>query len=104
GPLRRRRRPCAGQLQWLRDKLPDPVDRTGARRRPVNEALSELSCEGIVNAIVHRDYGIEGAKCQLIATIRFFTDGPRRRTRLGPQVDEASCRGSRAPSAGLLLG
>ena len=29
-------------LQWLRDKLPDPVDRTEARRRPANEALFEL--------------------------------------------------------------
>jgi ATP-dependent DNA helicase RecG len=54
-------------LQWLRDKLPDPVDRTEARRRPMNEALFELVREGIVNALVHRDYGIEGAKCQLIA-------------------------------------
>jgi ATP-dependent DNA helicase RecG len=42
-------------LQWLRDKLPNPVDRTGARRREAN-------------ALVHRDYGIEGAKCQLIVT------------------------------------
>lgn len=55
-------------IKWLRDKLPDPVDRTEARRKPVNEALFELAREGIVNALVHRDYGIEGAKCQLIAT------------------------------------
>ena len=55
-------------LQWLRDKLPDPVKRSKARREPVNEALYELLREGIVNALVHRDYEIEGAKCQLIAT------------------------------------
>jgi len=30
--------------------------------------LFELAREGIGNAIVHRDYSIEGAKCQLIAT------------------------------------
>jgi ATP-dependent DNA helicase RecG len=60
-------------LQWLRDKLPDPVDRTEARRRPANEALFELAREGIVNALVHRDYGIEGAKCQLIATADTIT-------------------------------
>jgi ATP-dependent DNA helicase RecG len=55
-------------LQWLQDKLPNPIDRTGARRRPAHEALFELAREGIVNALVHRDYGIEGAKCQLVAT------------------------------------
>jgi ATP-dependent DNA helicase RecG len=60
-------------LQWLRDKLPDPVDRTGARRKSVNEILFELAREGIVNALVHRDYGIEGAKCQLIATPETIT-------------------------------
>jgi ATP-dependent DNA helicase RecG len=60
-------------LQWLRDKLPDPVDRTEARRRSLNEALLELAREGIVNALVHRDYSIEGAKCQLIATPETIT-------------------------------
>jgi ATP-dependent DNA helicase RecG len=55
-------------LQWLRDKLPNPIERTGARRREANEAIFELAREGIVNAIVHRDYGIAGAKCQLAVT------------------------------------
>ena len=55
-------------LQWLRDKLPDPIDRTEARRRAVNDGFFALAREGIVNAIVHRDYGIDGAKCQLIVT------------------------------------
>jgi ATP-dependent DNA helicase RecG len=54
-------------IQWLRDKLPNPIDRTRAKRREVNQALFELLREGIVNSLVHRDYGIEGAKCQLIA-------------------------------------
>lgn len=60
-------------LQWLRDKLPDPADRTEARRRPANQALFELAREGIVNALVHRDYGITGAKCQLIVTADTIT-------------------------------
>ena len=55
-------------LQWLRDKLPDPIERMEARRKPVNDALFEMVREGIVNALVHRDYSIEGAKCQLIVT------------------------------------
>ncbi len=52
-------------IQWLRDKLPNPIDRTEARRRERHGALYELVREGIVNALVHRDYGIQGAKCQL---------------------------------------
>jgi ATP-dependent DNA helicase RecG len=55
-------------LQWLRDKLPNPIDRSEARRREINETLFELAREGIVNALVHRNYGIEGAKCQLMVT------------------------------------
>jgi ATP-dependent DNA helicase RecG len=54
-------------IQWLKDKLPNPIDRTGARRRLRDDVLFELLREGIVNALVHRDYGIAGAKCQLIA-------------------------------------
>jgi ATP-dependent DNA helicase RecG len=52
-------------MEWLESKLPTPIDRTQAKRRGVNDALFELVREGIVNALVHRDYGIEGAKCQL---------------------------------------
>lgn len=55
-------------LQWLRAKLSNPIERSTARRRETNEALFELVREGVVNALVHRDYGIEGAKCQLIVT------------------------------------
>lgn len=55
-------------MQWLRDKLPNPIDRSAARRREAQEPLFELAREGIVNALVHRDYAIEGAKCQLVVT------------------------------------
>lgn len=55
-------------LQWLGDKLPNPIDRAAARRRQVNEALFEQVREGVVNALVHRDYAIEAAKCQLVVT------------------------------------
>ncbi len=55
-------------IQWLRDKLPNPNSRTEARRKGVHDALYEVVREGIVNALVHRDYGIVGAKCQLAAS------------------------------------
>ncbi|MCX6100321.1 MAG: hypothetical protein NTV92_02650, partial [Candidatus Bipolaricaulota bacterium] len=47
---------------------PNPIDRSEARRRETNAALFELTREGIVNALVHRDYGIAGGKCQLVVT------------------------------------
>lgn len=50
------------------DKLPNPIKRSGAQRVEVNEALFELVREGVVNALVHRDYKIKGAKCQLSVT------------------------------------
>lgn len=55
-------------IQWLKDKLPDPIDRSGAQRKDTYERFYELVREGIVNALVHRDYAIEGAKCQLVVT------------------------------------
>ncbi|WP_395746640.1 ATP-binding protein [Prosthecobacter sp.] len=58
-----------GQLfQWLQDKLPNPIDRSQPRREVANKVLFELIREGVVNALVHRDYGIKGAKCQLLVT------------------------------------
>ncbi len=58
----------AQAIQWLKDKLPNSIDRTGAQRTEVNEKFYELVREGIVNALVHRNYDITGAKCQLIVT------------------------------------
>lgn len=55
-------------LKWLREKLPDPIDRSEARRQEGNRLLYTLLRESIVNALVHRDYSIAGAKCQLIVT------------------------------------
>ena len=60
-------------IQWLKDKLPNPIDRSGAQRKDANERFYELVREGIVNALVHRDYTIEGAKCQLVVTLDTIT-------------------------------
>ena len=70
-------------LQWLRDKLPNPIDRSGAQRVEVNERLFTMVREAVVNAIIHRDYAIEGAKCQLTVTqdmTRGDEPGPARGT------------------------
>ena len=60
-------------LQWLKDKLPDPIDRSGAQRKVANTRMYELAREGIVNALVHRDYSIAGGKCQLVVTQETIT-------------------------------
>jgi ATP-dependent DNA helicase RecG len=58
----------AQAIQWLKDKLPNPIVRTEAQRKEQNEAYYELVREGLVNALVHRDYGIKQAKIQLVVT------------------------------------
>ncbi len=60
-------------LQLLKDKLPDPIDRSGAQRKVTNTRMYELAREGIVNALVHRDYSIAGGKCQLVVTPETIT-------------------------------
>lgn len=55
-------------IQWLKDKLPNPISRTEARRKEINKIYYELIREGLVNALVHRDYSIKQAKIQLMVT------------------------------------
>ena len=55
-------------LEWLKGKLPNVIDRSQAIRGQKYDALFELIREGVVNALVHRDYSIEGAKCQLVVS------------------------------------
>ena len=65
-------------LQWLRYRLPNPIDRSGPRRVEVNRKLFEMVREGLVNAIIHRDYAIRGAKCQFVVsddTIKVMSPG-----------------------------
>lgn len=52
--------------RWLADKLPSLVSRDQMRRHPEKDLPFEVVREAVVNALVHRDYEIEGAKCQLV--------------------------------------
>ncbi len=55
-------------LDWVRTKLPNPIDRSTAQHQEINTPLFTLIREAVVNGLVHRDYAIEGAKCQLEIT------------------------------------
>lgn len=52
--------------RWLKDKLPNVTDRSQMQSNQVSVLPFELIREAVVNALVHRDYDISGAKCQLI--------------------------------------
>ncbi len=55
-------------MEWLREIYLGSIDRSQAVRRETNEGFYTLIREGLGNALVHRDYEIEGAKIQLVAT------------------------------------
>lgn len=63
-----------GRLEkWLDDKLPNIIDRSRMQRREVPPLPFEMVREAVVNALIHRDYDIAGAKCQLIVTADTIT-------------------------------
>ncbi len=64
--------------RWLRDKLPNVFRRDGMERTEVPALPFHLVREGLINALIHRDYDVAGAKIQLIVdedTIRIMSPG-----------------------------
>jgi ATP-dependent DNA helicase RecG len=59
--------------EWLHDKLPSTIDRSRMQRRQIPALPFELIREAVVNALIHRDYEIAGAKCQLLVTEHTIT-------------------------------
>ena len=51
---------------WLRKVLPSTLDLSRMERREQINLPFEMIREAVVNALVHRDYDIEGQKCQLV--------------------------------------
>lgn len=54
--------------ECLKGRLPNVADRSTAHRTAVSALPYEMVRESVVNALVHRDYDIRGAKCQLVVT------------------------------------
>lgn len=59
--------------EWLKNKLPNIIDRGQMRRKEQPALPFEMVREGVVNALIHRDYDIAGAKSQLAVTENTIT-------------------------------
>ncbi len=54
--------------QWLKNKLPNVFDRDQVHRQERSALPFEMVREAVANALIHRDYSIVGAKCQIVVT------------------------------------
>jgi len=59
--------------RWLTDKLPNVIDRSRMQRQNVPALPFEMVREAVVNALIHRDYDIRQAKCQVVITADTIT-------------------------------
>jgi ATP-dependent DNA helicase RecG len=59
--------------RWLRNKLPFVSNRSAMERKDSSDVPFELIREGVINALVHRDYDIQGATCHVIITADTIT-------------------------------
>jgi len=55
--------------KWLMDKLPNVFERDQAHRQERPALPFEMVREAVANALIHRDYSIDGAKCQIEVTV-----------------------------------
>ena len=63
---------------WLSGKLPNVMTRESMRRGESHRLAFESVREAVVNALVHRDYEVEGAKVQLVIdsnTVKVMSPG-----------------------------
>ena len=51
--------------RWLKRKLPNVIDRSQMTRREKPALPYDMVREAIINALVHRDYDLEGAACHI---------------------------------------
>lgn len=54
--------------QWLTNKLPNVFARNHVHRQEQPALPFEMIREAVANALIHRDYSIDGAKCQIVVT------------------------------------
>ena len=54
--------------KWVKDKLPNVFERGQAHRHERPDLPFEMVREAVANALIHRDYSIDGAKCQIVVT------------------------------------
>ena len=59
--------------RWLRAKLPFISDRSAMERKESSDVPFELIREAVINALVHRDYDIQGATCHVAITVDTIT-------------------------------
>jgi ATP-dependent DNA helicase RecG len=65
--------------EWLKNRLPNVLTRVGMKRKEGAAIPFALIREPIINALVHRDYDIKGAKCQFVIApdnIQIMSPGP----------------------------
>ncbi|MFQ5472726.1 MAG: ATP-binding protein [Dehalococcoidia bacterium] len=52
--------------EWMNTVLPSTIDRSQMQRKEQVDLPFEMIREGVVNALIHRDYDLGGQKCQLV--------------------------------------
>jgi ATP-dependent DNA helicase RecG len=59
--------------KWLNKVLPSTLDRSQMERREQVNLPFEMIREAVVNALIHRDYGIAGQKCHVVVNADTIT-------------------------------